>query len=54
MATEKRRDWRELCRAASIEQNPRQLMVLISELITALDEHEDSAPTDSHSLVASA
>jgi hypothetical protein len=50
MGTEKRQDWRELCKAVSLEQNPKRLMALISELIATLDEQRASAPTDSNSL----
>jgi len=39
MSSEKR-DWRELCEAASKEQDPEKLRVIISELIRALDERK--------------
>jgi hypothetical protein len=54
VATEKRRDWRELCEAASLEQNSKQLMALISELITTLDGPKECTATDSDSLATSA
>ena len=38
MTNEKKRSWRELCEAASKEQNSKQLLALISELMEALDE----------------
>lgn len=53
MATEKRRDWRELCKAAALEQNPKELMSLISKLITTLDESKKSSPMGSDSLATS-
>lgn len=50
MATEIRRDWRELCKAAALEQNPKELMALISKLISTLDESKESTPLNSDSL----
>lgn len=38
-----KRDWESLCEAASKEQDPNKLMVLISELMKALDERKKSA-----------
>jgi len=38
--TAENRDWQELCEAASKEPDSERLMVLVSELILALDEHE--------------
>jgi len=40
-----KRDWRELCEAASKEQDPDKLRAIISELIKVLDERK--APTTS-------
>ena len=39
MSVEKR-DWRELCEAASKEQDPEKLKAIISELIKVLDERK--------------
>jgi len=48
-----KRDWRELCEAASEEQNSEKLETLISELLKTLEErnvspqsayHDDSEP----------
>jgi hypothetical protein len=35
-----KRDWRELCDAASKEQDPEKLKSIISELIKVLDERK--------------
>lgn len=40
MSAEEKRDWRELCEAVSKEQNSDELMVLVSELVKALDERK--------------
>jgi hypothetical protein len=50
VATEKRRDWRALCKAASVEQNSERLMALIAELIKTLDESKEYTTTDSRVL----
>jgi len=39
MSTEKR-DWQELCRAASKEHDPDHLIALVSELMEALEEQK--------------
>ncbi|MGA9476067.1 MAG: hypothetical protein WBV36_26610 [Terriglobales bacterium] len=39
MSLEKR-DWRELCEAASKEQDPDKLKAILSELIKVLDERK--------------
>jgi len=46
MSVEKR-DWQELCRAASKEHDSEQLIALVSELIKKLDE--ERAPVERHS-----
>ncbi len=33
-------DWQELCRAAATEPDPKKLMHLIGEIITALDDRD--------------
>jgi hypothetical protein len=38
--TEETRTWQELCKAASQEPDPGQLMVLVAELMQALDERD--------------
>jgi hypothetical protein len=38
--TLEKRDWRELCEAASKEQDPEKLRNIISELIKVLDERK--------------
>lgn len=38
--TFEKRDWRELCKAASKEQDPEKLRHIISELIKVLDERK--------------
>lgn len=38
MMTAENRDWQALCAAASKEPNSERLMVLVSELIEALDD----------------
>lgn len=35
-----KRDWRDLCEAASKEQDPEKLKAIISELIRVLDERK--------------
>jgi hypothetical protein len=35
------KDWRELYKAAASEQDPKKLMVLISEITRALDERDE-------------
>lgn len=35
-----KRDWRDLCEAASKEQDPEKLRTIISELIRVLDERK--------------
>jgi hypothetical protein len=39
MSIEKR-DWQELCEAASKEHDPQQLKALIAELVKAFDERD--------------
>ena len=34
------RDWRELCKAAANEQDPKKLMALIAEISKALDDRD--------------
>jgi len=46
MSVEKR-DWQELCRAASKEHDSEHLIALVSELIKKLDE--EKAPIEHHS-----
>ena len=42
MATNNPRDWRELCKAAIVEQNPKEFMAIISTLLTTLEDlHEE-------------
>jgi len=36
-----REQWMELCRQASVEQNPKRLLDLTAEIIRLLDEKED-------------
>ena len=38
MADDEKRDWRELCKAASREHDPSRLLELVRELNDALDE----------------
>jgi hypothetical protein len=38
--------WQELCRQAAIEQDPKKLMALTSEIIRLLDEKEERILTD--------
>ena len=40
MPERKRKDWRELCTAVSNERDSNKLVLLVEELIRALDEHE--------------
>ncbi len=48
MATNDKRDWRELCRAAIVEQNPKEFMTIISTLLATLEESlEESKPSAS-------
>ena len=57
MATNNQRDWRELCKAAIVEQNPKEFMAIISTLLTTLEdsfeESKQSAPMTSDSLATS-
>jgi hypothetical protein len=41
--TMENRSWKELCEAASKERDSKQLIVLVTELIKALDEQKISA-----------
>lgn len=34
------KDWRELCKAAANEPNPKKLMALVAEITKALDERD--------------
>ncbi len=34
------KDWRELCKAAANEPNPKKLMALVAEITRALDERD--------------
>jgi hypothetical protein len=36
-----REKWMELCRQASVEQNPKRMLELTAEIIRLLDEKED-------------
>jgi hypothetical protein len=38
-----KRDWKAICEAATKEQDPEKLMVLIAELMRALDERKAAA-----------
>jgi hypothetical protein len=38
MATDKRHDWRALCKAVSVEQNSERLRDLLAELLKTMDE----------------
>ena len=38
MADEKEERWQQLCRIASVEQDPRKLAILIAEIVHLLDE----------------
>jgi hypothetical protein len=38
--------WQELCRQAAIEQDPKKLMALTSEIIRLLDEKEERLLTE--------
>ena len=40
MDQDRTQDWRELCRAAANEVDPRKLMALIAELTSALDARD--------------
>jgi hypothetical protein len=53
VTTEKRPDWRDLCKAAAHEQNPKEFMALISMLITTLEESKESTTLSSDSLATS-
>lgn len=37
------KDWRDLCQAAAIEQDPHKLMTLVAELVKALDSRHKKA-----------
>lgn len=54
MATEDRRDWRAVCKLASVEKNSEQLRVLLAELLQRLDEPNDRPLADKRSIPASA
>jgi hypothetical protein len=41
--TGEKRDWRELCEAASKEKDSDRLIALVSELVEVLDERNTSA-----------
>jgi DNA-binding transcriptional ArsR family regulator len=40
MDQDRRKDWRELCKAAASELDPAKLISLVSELTRALDERD--------------
>ena len=40
MDQDRRKDWREICKAAASELDPAKLMSLVSELTRALDERD--------------
>ena len=40
MVGEDTKDWRELCRIASVEQDPNKLMDLVDKVITILESEE--------------
>ena len=54
MATEDRRDWRALCKLASVEKNSEQLRLLLAELLQRLDEPNGRPLPDKRSIPASA
>jgi hypothetical protein len=42
MASIHQQGWREICKAASVEENSERLSALLADLITALDEQEQN------------
>lgn len=44
MATNNPRDWRELCKAAIVEQNPKEFMAIISTLLATLEDSLEDPP----------
>jgi len=40
MVEDDTKDWRELCRAASVEEDPSKLLGIVSEVITILKSEE--------------
>jgi hypothetical protein len=40
MVRERKKDWRELCRVASVEQDPNKLMDLVDRVIAILESEE--------------
>jgi hypothetical protein len=42
MDQDRAKDWRELCKAAANELDPKRLMALIAEITRALDERDAS------------
>jgi hypothetical protein len=41
MDQDRAKDWRELCKAAANELDPKKLMALIAEIARALDERDE-------------
>jgi hypothetical protein len=50
MYERKRNDWRELCTAVSNERDSNKLVLLVEDLIRALDEHERQPSVDAAAL----
>jgi hypothetical protein len=46
--TAENRTWQELCEAASKEPDPQQLMVLVAELVKALDQSKQFSKQSSN------
>jgi hypothetical protein len=40
MDQDRAKDWRELCKAAANESDPKKLMALVAEITRALDERD--------------
>ena len=40
MGQDSAKDWRELCKEAANESDPRKLMILVAEIIKALDARD--------------
>ena len=50
MSERKRKDWRQLCTAVSNERDSNKLVMLVEELIRALDEPEREPSIDAAAL----
>jgi hypothetical protein len=50
MSERKRKDWRQLCTAVSNERDSNKLVLLVEELIRALDEPEREPCVDAAAL----